>query len=166
MDSLCAGDLRNLPTWKTVQLGLHKSPNEYCAAIDKTERVVSEWGFELLQKVSCSQEQTEVDLVVLSAGGLYPGDEDVRYRDICLKAADLNLELCPAEVGPALSLQYDDQPQGEVLLVAMEPIIDLGGYPHMFEIEHDGSGLWLGGDYCYLNGFCPADTPFVFVRRK
>lgn len=51
------------------------------------------------------------------------------------------LELCPAEVGPHLREQYEDQPIGEVVYIAMESVVDSSGKPALFHLEcnHDGS---------------------------
>lgn len=56
------------------------------------------------------------------------------------------VELLPAEAGPRIRDQYKDQPKGEVLRIAMERIIDSGGYPDVFFVERDGGGRqWLSG---------------------
>ena len=54
------------------------------------------------------------------------------------------LELCPAEVGPHLAIQYKDQPNGEILWVAMERIPDSDGNPYVFDVKrYDDGELWL-----------------------
>ena len=154
-----------MPVWKTVKLGLHKSPDDYRAAIKKAKQKIGDWGNDILGRITCSQEETEVDLVVLSVGDL--GFKDgARYADICAKAVELGLELCPAEVGPALRLQYPDQPRGEWVLVAMEAITVRYGIRFIFNVGHDSGELWLCGNYGDPDGFWDADDRFAFVRRK
>jgi len=54
------------------------------------------------------------------------------------------IELCPAEVGLHLAIQYKDQPNGEVLWVAMERIPGSGDRPRVFAVERGvGGALWL-----------------------
>ncbi|MBI4090684.1 MAG: hypothetical protein HY422_01545, partial [Candidatus Komeilibacteria bacterium] len=79
---------------------------------------------------------------------------------------ELGYELCPAEVGPQLRLQYQDQPLNEWLVIAMEAISVSDGNLLVFYVKHLVVGQWLGtysGSPGYL--FNP-DGRFVFTRRK
>ena len=93
-----------MPVWKMVKLGTCKTPGAYRKALKKAGRSIGDWGDDILGRITCSQEEIDLDLVVLSVADL--GFKDgARYADICAKAVELGLELCPAEVGPALRLQ-------------------------------------------------------------
>ena len=66
--------------------------------------------------------------------------------EIYKKAEELGLELCPAEVGPQLRLQYLDQPNGEYIFIGMKQISDSDGYPDVFGVSrYDGGLLRLFG---------------------
>ena len=59
----------------------------------------------------------------------------------------VGLELCPAEVGPQLRLQYPNQPIGEFLHIAMQPIATYHGDLIDLTVGNGGAGLLLiGGD--------------------
>lgn len=151
--------------WKTVKLGIQKTPDEYRNALKKACRRIGDLGDDILGRIICSQQETEVDLVVLSVAELgFKGS--ARYADICTKAVEIGLELCPAEVGPALRLQYGDQPRDEWLRIAMEAITAWGGDRYIFAVDQGGGGLWLGGSRGNPDRFWDADYRFVFVRRK
>ncbi len=153
-----------LPVWKTVKLGTCKTPDEYRKALKKAGRSIGDWGGDILGRISCSQEETDLDLVVLTVADL--GFKDgACYADICAKASELGLELCPAEVGPALRLQYGDQPKGERLRIAMEAIADRDGDLNIFAVEHDGDVL-LHGAYGRPDHVSRAGDRFVCGRRK
>jgi hypothetical protein len=93
--------------------------------------------------------------------------EGAKYSEIRARALELGLglELCPAEVGPALRLAYKDQPRGEWLIIAMNTISVSDGDLRVFRVGHDDGGLWLGGDYRRPGDFWRSDRRFVFVRR-
>ncbi len=66
--------------------------------------------------------------------------------EIYKKAEELGLELCPAEVGPQLRLQYLDQPNGEYIFIGMKQISDSVGYPSVFNVlRYDDGRLELDG---------------------
>ncbi len=154
-----------MPVWKTVKLGLHKSPKDYRAAIKSAKMKIGDWGDDILGRITCSQEEVDLDLVVLSVGELgFKGS--ARYADICTKAVELGLELCPAEVGPALRLQYGDQTRGEWVLIAMEAIAGRVGDRLIFFVGRDGDDLWLCAYLGHPGLVWDAGCRFVFARRK
>ena len=89
-----------------------------------------------------------------------------KYKDIIVKAKEFGLELCPAELGVQLRLQYNDQPNNEWLRVAMEPIVDSGGGLHVFHLGRNASELWLRRGSGSPGVVWSADSKFVFVRSR
>lgn len=59
------------------------------------------------------------------------------------KAAELGLELCPAEVGPYLRLQDTNQPLNEWYYIAMKQVSDRDGHPTVFYLERNDGDLSL-----------------------
>lgn len=155
--------------WKTIKLGLCKSPIEYRAALKSANRIIHEWGNDILGKTICSQHEVEVDLAVVSVGEL-GFKNGAYYEGICTKGIEIGLERCPAEVGPALAVAYIDQPRGEWLCIAMDNIATRGaGHLEIFTVAHDDCGLYAA---CYnrdfpdaINVFSARDR-FIFMRPK
>jgi hypothetical protein len=162
---------QEFPIWKTITLGMCKSPDEYRKALKQARISIGDWGNDILDRTACSQEEIEVDLVVLSVSelGFY---RSAKYKDLCAKALELGLQLCPAEVGPALRLSYKDQPVGERLRIAMKAITSYGPYDGIFEVvhevelEYDEDELWLGGNCGVPDIRRRIRSRFVFVRPK
>jgi len=61
------------------------------------------------------------------------------------RARQAGLELCPAGVGPQLRLEYRNQPLGEALDIAMEPVATYRGDPTILTLVNWGTGLMLIG---------------------
>ena len=56
------------------------------------------------------------------SGGDFGWPAEHSLEEIYRRARERGLDVCPAWVGPQLRLDYADQPVGEVLMVAMDPI--------------------------------------------
>jgi hypothetical protein len=157
---------RDFGIWKTVTLGLKKSPKDYRKAIEKDGNHIGDYAGQILNKTEVSQTEVELDLVVVTVGEL--GFKDGARRDkIYARAIELGLQICPAEVGPALRLLYKkDQPSSEWLRIAMEPIVDSGDSPRVFSVDDDYDDRWLLSAFGNASSFWHADDRWVFVRPR
>ncbi len=156
------------PIWRTLKLGTgHQTADDFRKVIKKANCKISDWANDILGKpdFTASTEEQEVELVVASVAELGFPNGATREK-IYAKAKELGLDLCPAEVGPQLRLQYKDQPMNEWLLIGMEPITDSVGSLEVFYVERDGGGRWLSS-YCDgADGVWHGAYRWVFVRRK
>jgi len=83
--------------------------------------------------------------------------------EIYKRGQELGLELCPAEIGPQLRLQYSGK---ELLLIAMKPIIDRDGDPSVFYLRWGGGRLRLDGNRAMPSHRWYPGYRFVFRFRK
>lgn len=103
---------------------------------------------------------TKITLAIRSVADL-GFDSFPTYQELCARARELGLELCPAEVGPQLRLQHLSQPALQWLKIAMEPIIHASGHPVIFPVDRSISGGYLGTRYAD-SLWCKLDQ-FVFL---
>jgi hypothetical protein len=173
---------RETQVWKTITVGGSKGVNTVRKAMETTpcpieigdnaDEILGRPAFPFIKK------PVELDLVVLSVFELGFGDQDahndaelgasveVSLHDIYARALSLGFELCPAEVGPALRLQYLDQPLGEFLQIAMNPVARYTGELIRFRVAKAGFGLLLLGSDGDLATTVPGAFRFVFVRPR
>lgn len=158
----------SFPVWKTITLGTGlKNANDFRRDLTAGGFRIGNWSNDILGKPAfkVASKLTEVDLVNPSVAEL--GFKDgATFKDACEQAISLGLELCPNEVGPQLRRQYKDQPKGEWLRIAMEPITDSGGFLFVFVVVHDDGGLWLDGNDGDPGGFLDGDDRLGFVRPR
>lgn len=157
-------------TWKTIQLGTGlQTADDFRKEVVKAGMKIGDWANDILGKpaftATTSETETEVELVVASVAELGFKDGATR-KDIYVRAQELGLDLCPPEVGPQLRLQYTDQPKGEWLVIAMEPITDSDGDLYLFDVAHDDGARFLDASYGYPDNFWYGYDRFVFLRRK
>ena len=159
---------REFKIWETIKLGTGpKTAEDFRCFLRVGGFRLSDWASDILGKsaFTVATEETEVDLVMVTVGEL--GFKKGARRDqIYDRAKQLALELCPAEVGPQLRLQYQDQPNGEWILVAMEPILDSDGDPDVFRVGRRDSGLWLNSCWGSPDNFWDAVRRWVFCRPR
>lgn len=151
------------PVWKTIKLGLHKTPKAYEQVLESAGFKINDFARRIIQNITVSQTEVELDLVVVTLAML--GLERATYQQICDRAKELGLELCPREVGPALRLAYPDQPYGEWLRVAM-PVTGSDGDLDVFYVGHVSDGQWLNAYWFNPQDVWHGDGRFVFVRSR
>ncbi len=152
------------PTWKTITLGAFQDVKSLTEALEKNGFRVSDWASGILGQpaFTMAAEKTKVKLVKITVAEL-GFSEGATYGEICDKAQESGFHLCPAETGPQLRLQYGDQPYGEWLTVAMEPIADSDGRPSVFRVGRGVGDRWLASDWTDSDDFWRADAQFVFA---
>ncbi len=154
-------------TWKVIKLGVRKNTKEYRKAIKAKEQKISIWANNILGKPAFNVSATEKEISLVNLSVVELGFKNgATYRGICERAKNLGLDLCPAEVGPALREQYTDQLKDECVIVAMEPIIVSGDGLNIFSVGRGEGDAWLDiycGTPCnFFAGF----YRFVFRLRK
>ncbi len=161
-------NITSFPIWKTIKLGTGlKTAGDFCKVLEEKSNEVSDWAKDIMNKPAfiVAEEETEIDLVVASGEDL-GFNKAVPRKEIFERAAKHDLYPVPAELGPQLRAQYQDQPKGEYLLIAMEPIEDSDGDLDIFRVIHDDDGLWLNTDYDDPDYSWGPDSRWVFALRK
>lgn len=154
-----------LEVWKTITLGTGiKDADGFNKAFKDKEMQISDWVNDIFDKsaFTVATEKIEVNLVVVTVAelGFHKG---ATLKDVHEAAYKRGLQLCPAEVGPQLRLQYTDQPRGEWLVIGMEPIADSDGDLRLFRVGHRDSDEWLGSEYAYPGYIWDDYRRFVFI---
>jgi len=173
---------RDTPVWKTIAIGNLRGVNAARAAIDRAPCPIwiGEEADEILGRPAFpfAKMPVELDLVVLSVFELGFGDRVLRsdvelavtvqasLHDVYARAVALGFELCPAEVGPALRLSYLDQPLGEFLHIAMQPVARYDGKLVDFIVGNGGAGLLIVGGNGHADTLVTGATRFVLVRPR
>ena len=155
------------------------SPEKAEKAMIAKNMYLSDWGKDILYKTEFSHEGKAYELARFTLKQLdFPKgattaeiigtkddlDENGNHIPFTSGAmAKLGLELCPAEVGPHLRLQYSG---GEGMLIAMKQIADRDGDPHVFGLSRDGGQLKLYACNANSANRWTPDEEFVFCFRK
>ncbi|MFA5967133.1 MAG: hypothetical protein WC805_01265 [Patescibacteria group bacterium] len=159
--------LMQRPAWKSVELGTQPNADGYRSALKDKGFKIGDWANDIMGKpaFTVSDQPISVDLVLVTVAELgFP--KGATRAKIYERALELGFQLCPPEVGPALRLQYPDQPNGEWLLIGMEPIADSDGDLHVFNVGRDDDYLWLYSHYDNPYYFWPGSCQWLFVRGK
>jgi len=151
---------------QTIEIG-GQTEQELEAALEDAGFRISDYAHHMLrhEDFTTAKNPEQADLVRLTVGDL-GFDHDPTTDEIYQRAQELGLELCPAEVGPHLRLDYKDQPLGEWLRIAMKQISDPGGSPSVFRVGRLADGTWLNYYWALPTGEWDSDNRFVFRLRK
>src|SRR5262247_3021408 len=133
--------------WRKITLGTYKDVDAYRDALDSAKIKIGLSADEILGRPAFpyAKMKTDVKLAVLSAAELGVESDESSLSDVYERARRGGLELCPAEVGLQLRLEYRNQPLGEALDIAMEPVATYSGDPTILTLANWGTGLILIG---------------------
>ena len=124
---------------------------------------ISNWASYILNQIEFSSHEESLDLTFLSVADLgFPNG--ATYKEICDRAQELGLRLCPAEVGPQFRLQCIEQPEEGQLRIAMEQIQGSSGKPELFYLGCYGDGIWLDSTCGSPGNRWNSDIRFVFCK--
>ena len=159
------GPVADLKAWKTVTLGTRRGVDGYRDALERAGIKIGDSADEILGRPTFpySTTRTEIELVVLSVAQLGVEAEAEPLAGVYQRARRIGLELCPAEVGPQLRLDYRDQPLGDALNIAMEPVARWSRQPTILALVNFGTGLALIGSDGRPDFMMPRYLRFVFT---
>lgn len=115
--------------WETIEIG-GVSTKEYARSLVEKGIFVSTNAEKVLTKLPLEKPRT-VALARVTNVQLGLGTGLVRRGDVYVRATELGLQKCPAEVGPVLRDQLTRQPAKTVLLIGMEPITILANLVYL-----------------------------------
>lgn len=158
--------VRDVATWKQIKIGTFANPLALRNAMDAVGCNVGGQAAEILARPSftVSSEKIELNIVTVSPAELGFATDNVGLAAVYARAKELGFELSAAEVGPQLRIQYFDQPIGEFLTIAMEPIKTWSGEPIILNVANGGAGLILIGQAGSADAEVPVTTRFVFIQ--
>jgi hypothetical protein len=166
-----------LTVFKTLKIGgvpTKKLENKVKKSCEEVTRWVK--GIMKQKDFVTAETQTDVNFVVLTPTELGftsdPRTYDFMTKNFCAEWSAKHLEgyvieLCEAEDGPQLRIQYEDQPNGEVLWMAMERITDSEDHPSLFAVERSPDGKrWLRTGRVGPDHVSDLDDRVMFRFRK
>jgi len=158
----------DVPTWKTIEVGGISDSMALRNALDAANCATGSQVEEVLARpaFTVSARKMEVELVAVSPAELGFDGDHVALAAVYARALQLGFHLAPPEVGPQLRLQYVDQPLGEFLIVAMEPIATWSGEPVILTVANGGAGLILIGQDGSASAQVPLTSRFLFARSQ
>ncbi|MDD5031883.1 MAG: hypothetical protein PHR36_02435 [Patescibacteria group bacterium] len=159
-----------LEVWRKIKLGGDfRTPNdaenlvktsglESCSGPNRIGSLI--WKLkEEMKEINLGQ---EFDLVLYTTPDLVGEKREVTAEEICAAADWIGLKCCSTWMAPKLRLDYEDQPEGEQLLMIM--VVNTGYV--VFHIGRNDTGLYIlhSIEGCHRS-YIP-DAKWVFVRPR
>ena len=159
--------IEKLLYWKVIKLGTFKTTNELRHVILGQGNEITGWAGDIIDKITLSQIETEIALYVMTVKDL-TGKDRATIQEIHDAIKARGGQLCPAEVGPQLRLQYQDQSFNESLYIAMETIVGSAGSLYTFCVNANrrGSDRFLSANRAESGNYWSGSHRFVFVYGR
>src|SRR5512134_2436577 len=110
--------------WKTIDIGNYPSPVALHDALVAQGIHVGDLAGQMLRlpTFKLTSAPAQIELSTIAVRQLVPGSDRTSLAEVHAHAIEAGLDLCPAEAGPQLRLQYPDQRLGEYLVIGMKPL--------------------------------------------
>lgn len=158
----------DVAVWKTITVGTYRSPLALHDALVAQGVHVGGLAGQMLRlpAFTLTAAPAHLDLSLIPIGELVPGSDRASFAAIHARAIAAGFDLCPAEVGPQLRLQYPEQRIGEYLSIGMEPLPTADGSDACFVVGNGGAGLVIVGRTVGPDSMAASRSRFVFARRR
>lgn len=153
------------PIWRKLQIGFLGPVESLHEVLRDGSFKVSEYASQILNGIKVGRSVTDLELTVITQADL-GFTEGTTFENMVARSKGYGLEKCPAEVGPYLRLIYRDQPKGEWLRIAMEPVAGSDGFLDVFYVERDDDGLWLSASWFNPQSVWNPHGRWVFARSR
>jgi hypothetical protein len=163
---------------RTIEVGGF-TKGELIEKLQQSSILINEYGERLMadDKFTTSETKYRLQIVELTVGNLgFP--DGATLDQIFKRANELDLELCPMELGPYLRLEYLDQSEGfsgnpfqkhqapsGSITIASEILTEDDDFPKGFYLRRINGVLWLRGYIAdHLHVWNPEDR-FIFCKN-
>lgn len=157
-----SGNLKQ-PIFMRIEIGSFENMASLRKVLDESGYSISNIAEDILDQIKLSPSRQTVDLVVMSVHEL-GFTKYAPATQVYEAALEKGLELCSAEIGPQLRLQYTDQPDlpsTDWLHVAMRPI---DGFH--FTVGHFRGVYYLNARSSGRNDVFESGCRFVFIQNN
>lgn len=156
-----------LKVFKRIELGTIKTVDEFRTEFVAIGGQISPYANGMIgqRQLAAVVAGTKLNLVKASVGelGLKKG---ATREQIYVRAKEFGLDILFVAEVLEFRKQYTEQPSGEWLIAATEPISASDGVLELFDVRRSDSGLWLRSSYGPPDRVWDPDDQFVFARRK
>lgn len=157
--------MSDLSVWKHLKAP-RSCPIDVSLWLAESGYQVSDQAADLLGRVSHEMEFRDMNLIRLTPFGLgfsVPNRLEQFYASVLSRGATL----CPPSLAWYLRSQYPDQPCGEKLYLAMDPVMSAYQFYGVFTVEHGERGLQMGWGHGNLDfHLLDLHRTYVFVEKR
>jgi hypothetical protein len=158
----------DVEAWKTITVGDYRSPIALHDVLVERGIHVGDLAGQMIRlpafKVTAATARIELSLIAFHQ--LVPAPARASFATIHAHAIEAGLDLCPAEAGPQLRLQYPEQSLGEYLVMGMAPLPTADGSDACFVVGNGGAGLVIVGRSAGPDEMVASRSRFVFALHR
>lgn len=154
--------------WKTITVGSYRSAIALHDALVEHGIHIGDLAGQMLRlpAFKLTSGPTAIELSLIAVGQLVPGSDRASFATIHAHAIEAGFDLCPAEAGPQLRLQYPEQKLGEYLVIGMEPLPTADGSDACFVVGNGGAGLIIIGRSAGPDAMVESRSRFAFALQR